>query len=201
MILPNDTYRRIVRSFPHPEAPACGSLPAAVSLLLIPGDETKLLAIEKAPHHSYTWAGQVALPGGRVDRLDPDSAHAAMRELKEELGIPQKEVELIGSMGHFMTLRDVCIEVWAGWWKGKGPLRPDPSEISRTFDIPLENLLKTHQEMGFSGREPHWRELLYPVEDTVIWGATARIVHHFMECLLAVGMGRLMEMKTAGKSA
>lgn len=186
MILPNKTYHHIVKSFPHPEVPACKVFPAAVSFLLIPGEETELLAIEKAPHQSYTWAGQVALPGGRVDAHDPDSAHAAMRELEEELGIPKNEVEIIGSMGHFMTLRDVCIEVWAGWWQGNGPLHPDPSEISRTLNIPLKKLLQTHEEKGFAGREPHWQELFYPVEDTMIWGATARIVHHFMECLLAV---------------
>lgn len=185
MIIHDKTYENIVKSFPHPEAPTFGIIPAAVSFLLTSNGETRLLAIEKAPHHSYTWAGQVALPGGRVDPEDQDSANAALRELKEELGIPKRDVELIGSMGHFMTLRGICIEVWAGWWKKEGRLHPDPSEVSRAFDIPVEKLLKTHKEKGYAGREPHWEELLYPVEDTVIWGATARIVHHFMECLIA----------------
>lgn len=185
MILPNKTYHHIVNSFRHPEAPGEETIPAAVSFLLTPGDETRLLAIQKAPHETYTWAGQVALPGGRVDPEDQGSAHTALRELREELGIPGREVEMIGSLGHFMTLNDICIEVWAGWWHGEGPLAPDPSEISRTLDIPLGALLKTHHEKAYSGREPHWRELFYPVEDTMIWGATARIVHHFMECLLS----------------
>ncbi|MDY0162587.1 CoA pyrophosphatase [Desulfobotulus sp.] len=181
-----ETYQNIILRHPHPGPPSQRIRPAAVSFLLTPESEPKLLAIQKAPHPHYTWAGQVALPGGHIDPRDPDSTHAALRELKEELNIPSEEVRIIGSMGHFMTLNNVCIEVLAGWWQGAGPLTLDPAEISRVLDIPIQGLMETHQRQGFHGREPDWTELRYPIgEDAVIWGATARIVHHFMECLLS----------------
>lgn len=181
----SDIYRNIILEHPHPVPPRRSIRPAAVSFLLQKGTHPRLLAIEKAAHPHYTWAGQVALPGGHVDPEDPDSTHTALRELEEELHIPADQVDIIGSMGHFMTLNNVCIEVIAGWWNGLGPLRHDPSEIARVLDIPLESLMETHQRQGFQGREPDWTELRYPVGDTEIWGATARIIHHFMECLLS----------------
>ncbi|MCW7752525.1 CoA pyrophosphatase [Desulfobotulus sp. H1] len=179
-------YRDIVLNQPHPAPPAQRTRPAAVSFLITPGEkENRLLAIQKAAHPGYTWAGQVALPGGHVDPEDQSPTHTALRELKEELAIPADQVTIIGSMGHFMTLNNVCIEVLAGWWNGSGPIHPDPSEISRVLDISLTHLMEIHLEKGFAGREPDWTELRYPLDDAVIWGATARIIHHFMECLIS----------------
>ncbi|TWI67814.1 NUDIX domain-containing protein [Desulfobotulus alkaliphilus] len=181
------TYQDIILNLPHPEPPGKRIRPAAVSFLLTPDKAPRLLAIQKAAHPSYTWAGQVALPGGHVDPEDPDTKHTALRELEEELGISSDKVDMIGSLGHFMTLNNVCIEVLAGWWQGTGPLRHDPSEIDRVMDIPLHILMESHLASGFSGRDPDWTELRYPIKDAVIWGATARIIHHFMECLLSTG--------------
>ena len=61
----------------------------------------------------------------------------------------------------------------------------DPSEISRVFEIPLARVVETHVENGYGGRVPGWEELLYPVDDVVVWGATARIIHYFTELVIS----------------
>ena len=70
--------------------------------------------------------------------------------------------------------------------KPVGRQRPDPAEISRILKIPLRVLVRTHKNKNFNGRIPDVDELRYPFEDVVIWGATARILHHFIELLLEV---------------
>ena len=168
-----------------PGSPADNSYRSAcVFLLLYNKDEPYLLAIQKSDTRGYPWRNQVALPGGHIDKNDASPIDAAYRELKEELGIPPSQVELIGSLGHFQTItkpRD--IEVFVGLWNGRGPIRYDTVEISRVLEIPLKSLLETHVSNGYHGRQFGVEELTYPFSDVVIWGASARIINHFIELI------------------
>ena len=77
--------------------------------------------------------------------------------------------------------------MFAGLWEAAGgPMWHDPTEISRILEIPLRELVKTHNTKNFHGRLPDVNELRYPFEDVVIWGVTARVLHHFIELLLEV---------------
>ena len=62
-------------------------------------------------------------------------------------------------------------------------MRYDPSEIARMLNVPLRALVQTHHVGNFHNRRPSIDELRYPVEDVVIWGATARILHQLIELL------------------
>lgn len=107
---------------------------------------------------------------------------AAFRELDEELNIPGDQVEFIGSMGHFKTNshhRD--IEVFIGLWNGRGPVRCDGREIARVLEIPFSDLQRIHNRSNYRGRDAESLDLRYPYKDVVIWGATARILHFFIE--------------------
>jgi len=148
-------------------------------------DSPFFLAILKADNPGYAWSNQVALPGGHVDESDLNSKEAAYRELEEEIGITRNHVEFIGSMGHFQTIQHKEIEVFLGVWDGqKSPINFDSREISKILEIPVDLLLKRHLKKNFQGRVPNIEELLYPFNDLVIWGVTARIYHYFFELLL-----------------
>ncbi|MBC2716791.1 MAG: CoA pyrophosphatase [Desulfobacteraceae bacterium] len=148
-----------------------------------------LLAILKADNPGYAWRNQVALPGGHIDEKDNSPLEAAYRELDEEIGISKDQVELVGSLGHFQTIQHKDIEVFIGIWEGNAEkISYDPKEISKVLEIPVEVLLKTHILNNFHGHIPNIAELLYPFEDVVVWGVTARIFHYFFELLL-INMG------------
>jgi len=166
-----------------PRVPDWAHRPASVSLLLFGEKATRILAILKADHIGYVWRNQVALPGGRVDKKDPDALHAAIRELGEELNISAENVEYIGSLGHFQTLQNTVIEVFVGFWNQRDAICFDPQEIARVLEIPFESIIKTHFEKRLNGRMPAMEELLYPAEDLVVWGVTAKILHYFIELL------------------
>ena len=100
--------------------------------------------------------------------------------------LTRDQVRLLGSIGHFQTINHRDIEVFAGLWNGIGPLRHDPIEISRILEIPLRDLVQTHIERGFHDRIPDIQELRYPFEDVEVWGATARILHHFIELMYPI---------------
>ncbi|MDM8526156.1 CoA pyrophosphatase [Desulfococcaceae bacterium HSG8] len=170
-----------------PEPVSVTYKPTSVFLLLFDKEEkTHILAIQKSDTEGYPWRNQVALPGGHVDKSDSSAAYAAFRELEEEVGIPGDQVEFIGSLGHFPTLNQRDIEAFIGLWNGKGPVRHDPGEIARVLEVPFEKLVRTHEAKNFHGRVPDIYDLTYPVQDAVIWGATARILHRFIELLYPV---------------
>jgi 8-oxo-dGTP pyrophosphatase MutT (NUDIX family) len=155
-----------------------------VFLLLFDRPDPHVLAIQKSDTEGYPWRNQVALPGGHLESTDAGPVAAAYRELEEELSIAKDQVDFIGSLGHFQTLtRPRDIEAFIGLWDGKGPVRFDTTEISRILKIPLKTLVGIHQAERYHDRQPDINELEYPFEDVVIWGATARILYHFIELI------------------
>jgi 8-oxo-dGTP pyrophosphatase MutT (NUDIX family) len=126
-----------------------------------------------------------------MEDSDTGPAATAFRELEEELNISQDQVKFIGSLGHFQTLtRPRDIEAFVGYWNPQGSVRFDPNEISRVLEIPLNTLIKTHRVKNYHLSRPDIRELEYPFKDTVIWGATARILYQFIELIYPLVKGR-----------
>lgn len=153
-----------------------------VFMLLFDKDgELNVLAVQKTDNEGYPWRNQVALPGGHVDEDDESSLDAAYRELEEELDIKKEHVELMGSLGHFQTINSKDIKVFAGIWRKRRPVRFEAAEISRVLEIRVRDLVAIHVGSKYGGRIPDVMELLYPIDGAVIWGVTARILHHFIE--------------------
>jgi coenzyme A diphosphatase NUDT7 len=176
--------RHLLKEASLPERPSGFSFDqTSVSFLLFDKDELHLLAILKADNKGYPWRNQVALPGGHVDDEDKSNLDAARREMEEEVNISRNNVNFIGSMGHFQTLNNKDIEVFIGMWNGEGNIRFEKAEISKVLEIPLKRLIKIHMESNFHNRHPDVMELVYPFEDVVIWGVTAKMVHFFIELL------------------
>ena len=176
--------KKIIRSAKLPQPPVDTAYqPTCVFMLLFGEDEPRILAIQKSDSKGYPWRNQVALPGGHVDLKDAGPVDAAYRELEEELNITRNQVDFIGSMGHFQTINHKDIKLFIGLWNQEGHERFDADEIARVLDVPLKALVKTHIEAGFHGISPPTDTLEYPLKDVVIWGVTARILHHFIELL------------------
>ncbi|MBF0210548.1 MAG: CoA pyrophosphatase [Desulfamplus sp.] len=153
-------------------------------------EEITLILIQKADIEGYPWRNQMAFPGGNCDPEDISREATALRELKEEMGILPEDVKVIGSIGHFQTIKNKDIEAFVGMLDNHGDDSFDPSkiifdtaEISRVFAIPLSHLIDVHKKRNFTGRLPALHELTYSYEDVVIWGVTAKIIHHLIEIL------------------
>ena len=174
----------IVNSRPTGSSEDVYRVPACVFLLLFDRPDPHILAIQKSDTEGYPWRNQVALPGGHLESTDAGPVAAAFRELEEELNISQDQVDFIGTLGHFQTLtRPRDIEAFIGLWNGQGSIRFDATEIARILEIPLKTLVEIHQAKRYHDRQMNIRELEYPFGDVVIWGATAKILHRFIELI------------------
>ncbi len=180
-----DMIKAAVEKASHPVVSVDDSvLLASVVALFSFEKEPLLLLIQKADNERYAWSGQMAFPGGHTDPEDNSREETALRELEEEMGIKQENVEILGSIGHFSTINNREIETFIGVWNQKDKIVFDKSEISRVMPVALNYLVGVHIKRGFNVQKPVVYDLSYPFEDVVIWGVTAKMIYHLIEILL-----------------
>jgi 8-oxo-dGTP pyrophosphatase MutT (NUDIX family) len=164
--------------------------PAAVLLPLVMRETVCVLLTQRSAQLS-SHAGQIALPGGRVDAQDRDAVAAALREAQEEVGLPPDRVEVLGTLPRYRTgsafdITPVVALVQPDW-----VVRPNAGEVDAVFEVPLSYL------MNPANHRRHWREsdglrrewYAMPYRDgeqeRFIWGATAGLLRNFYHLLAA----------------
>lgn len=125
-------------------------------------------------HH----AGQVAFPGGRVDRGDRDVVYTALRETEEEVGVLPSQIQPLGFLDPYATITGFrVLPVVARIDPGYVP-RLQASEVAEAFEVPLAFLLDpaNSEQVGaeFRGRLRHYWQFNYGRHR--IWGATAAMI-------------------------
>lgn len=122
--------------------------------------------------------GQIAFPGGRRDPEDASLAECAMREAWEEIGLPPRQVELIGTMPPHETVTGYQVYPVLARVDGVFADRPEEGEVSEVFRVPVDHVTR---RMNFRVEGRRWqgqRREYYavPYGPYYIWGATARIL-------------------------
>jgi 8-oxo-dGTP pyrophosphatase MutT (NUDIX family) len=154
---------------------------AVLAPFILRGDEPRLLFTLR-PAHLRRHAGQVSFPGGARDADDPTPLHTALREMKEELGVPQEAVEVLGMLDEIPTTSEFRVIPYVGLLDPAVQLQPDAGEIAELLEIPVSDLLvpglRRTEKRFYRGAE---RDVyFYDVGRHTIWGATARILSNLL---------------------
>jgi 8-oxo-dGTP pyrophosphatase MutT (NUDIX family) len=160
--------------------------PAGVLIPVIEGEnsELSLLLTQRAAelkHH----AGQVSFPGGRMEEHDADIEVTALRETREEVGIEQHDVTVIGYLEPMPTITGYAVTPVVGLVNRAAELNLDRTEVEYVFEVPLPFLLdpqnKKMVERDVQGRLATLAEFHY--DGQRIWGATAFIILQFIKMI------------------
>jgi 8-oxo-dGTP pyrophosphatase MutT (NUDIX family) len=174
----------IIGGPPRPTVPLSElrSTPSGVLVLLVPGPdgEARVILTERVIGGRYH-SGEVSFPGGRAESHDADVTATALREAAEEVSLDAEAagVEVLG------TLEPVWIPV-SGFRltpvlaaaARRPTLMPAPAEVSRIVEAALTSFLpgaeirRVEAQIG----ERQLRYGAYPIEDLLVWGATARVL-------------------------
>ena len=100
---------------------------------------------------------------------------AAAREVEEEIGVPARELVPLGAGAPFYAaVTNFSVVPFVAWLDGEqGSFRADPRELDSVIEVRLERLLDAGAWLEGANPVPG-RHL--PVEDTMIWGLTARLL-------------------------
>lgn len=159
---------------------------AAVLIPLVQLQEDWMVLLIRRTDTVADHKGQVAFPGGACEENDTSLEATALREMSEEIGVPQSEVRILGRLRDLITVSRFNVTPVVGTFRWPYPLALSSDEVSRAFTIPLAWLADPENQetrkMSRLGREI---DVIYfkPYDGEILWGATARMVNNMLESL------------------
>jgi 8-oxo-dGTP pyrophosphatase MutT (NUDIX family) len=161
--------------------------PAAVLVPIISREGRLTVLFTRRTAHLNDHAGQISFPGGRAEQEDMSSAHTALREAGEEIGLAPGRVEVLGELHQYITVTGYRVTPVVGLVTPPLDLKVDDFEVAEVFEVPLEFLLDpgNHQRncVVHDGRVRHY--YAFPYGRHYIWGATAGMLMNFCAFLAA----------------
>lgn len=173
--------RAHLEGFERRPLPLEGRRAAAVAVVLLPDAEGVpcFLLTRRAPK-LRAHGGQWALPGGRTD--DGETAEeAALRELREELGLELSPDTVVGSLDDYATRSGYVITPVVAVTPSPGTLTPDPREVASVHRVPVQSLEGSDVPRVRFIPESERPVLSLPLLGTHIHAPTAAVLYQMRE--------------------
>lgn len=130
-------------------------------------------------HH----AGQIALPGGRIEKGET-ALETALRETWEEIGITRGQIEILGTLSElYVQVSRFQIHPFVGWLDKKPEFVINKNEVEKTISFPLHLIKNPLKEIELNTFTGLLKVPFIGFEGEIIWGATAMILSEFYDVI------------------
>lgn len=167
------------------------TLPQSAVLVAVDDCSAQLsvILVQRAAHLRLH-AGEVAFPGGKCDESDADHWHTALREAREEIELPPRDVEQLGHMRPLVTRTGIQVIPCVGRLLRRSQLEANPDELDCVFEAPLE-FFAAPGRLSFDALDYGGRRRMVPryqYMDFTIWGITAAILVRLVNLVFDAGI-------------
>ncbi|MEP5731237.1 MAG: CoA pyrophosphatase [Sulfitobacter sp.] len=161
--------------------------PAGVLAPIINAPDGLRLLLTKRSSALKHHPGQIAFPGGKQEESDADVIAAALREAHEEIGLPPKNVDVLGTLSPHVTVTGFTVTPVFGFVRDNFGIIPEPNEVDEVFSVPLSHIQNPDNYMIESRRWRGTRRHFFtvPYGPYYIWGATARMLRAWSEQMIS----------------
>jgi 8-oxo-dGTP pyrophosphatase MutT (NUDIX family) len=169
------------QSRPAPE----GLSPAAVLAPVFLAEGEVSLLFTQRTMHLKNHQGQISFPGGVREHGDPDLLATALRETEEEIGLKPDGVEILGTLAPVATVTGYWVNPFVAVIPYPYDFRVNRDEVHRLLVFPLAAFCVPERwNTGPSLYKDRTLQVCcWKYQDTVIWGATARMIIDLLERL------------------
>jgi len=145
-----------------------------------------LFFTEDEPHLLFTQRtmtvrdhrGQISFPGGVQSSQDAHLLATALRETQEEIGLAPEKVEVLGSLKPLATITGYWVTAFVGLIPYPYEFHLNTGEVQRLLLLPLTGFCDPRRwnsgDYTYNGKIV--RVCCWKHRQTVIWGATARLL-------------------------
>ena len=161
-----------------------GRKPAAVAVVLLADDEGRAcFLLTRRTASLRTHARQWALPGGRIDSGETVEA-AALRELREEVGVALEPTAVLGLLDDYGTRSGFIITPVVLWGGEHADLVPNPAEVAHVYRVPLAELDKPDVPRLIRIPESDRPVIQVPLLESLIHAPTAAVLYQVREVVI-----------------
>jgi 8-oxo-dGTP pyrophosphatase MutT (NUDIX family) len=161
-------------------------VPSAVMIPLYQKQEQYYIVFIKRTETVKDHKGQISFPGGMRDADDRTLLHTAVRESREEIGLRQKDIEVIGELDdELTTTSNYIVTPFVAMIPWPYRFRKNEDEVAEIMQAPIAALLekdKLSEGSEILNGQPI-KSYTYNYEGKVIWGATARILKKLLDII------------------
>lgn len=158
---------------------------SAVLILLYPHLNDLYTVFIQRTSYKGVHSGQIAFPGGKYEEEDESLEQTALREAEEEVGVRASQVQTLGKISPiYVPPSNFLINPFVGFHHERPNFIPEPTEVAGILESPLNDLIGESRLVDHKVKIGDGQVLKvkgFPIQEKIIWGATAMILKEFTE--------------------
>lgn len=171
------------KNYPHKISEIKGFRESAVCLYIFEKNGKLFLPLIERKKYKGVHSGQLALPGGKIEKEDKDFIDSALREMQEETGILCPRENVVGTLTDiYIPPSNFMVKPVVAYSKSMPNFMLNAREVESLIEFGLQDLmddgivkettLKVYDNSKI--RTPY-----FEVMGKIVWGATAMILNEF----------------------